>query len=313
MRKLQVIQANPRGFCAGVERAITIVEKALKKYGAPVYVHHEIVHNKHVVANLQAKGAVFVSNLHEVPPHATTIFSAHGVSQSVEDLAKELHLPTIDATCPLVKKVHKEAVQHVEHYGRQLILIGHAGHPEVIGTSGRVRQAVLLVETVADVEKLQVQNPENLAYVTQTTLSVHDTQEIIRALKMRFPNIHGPDLRDICYATQNRQDAVTALTKQVDMLLVIGSENSSNSNRLRDLGLQAGISSYLVEDMYSINLAWFDGISKVGLTAGASAPEVLLQELLDYLGQFFTIEVIEQNAKLENVHFKLPAELQEVA
>lgn len=307
-RNLEVILAKPRGFCAGVERAIEIVERALKKYGAPVYVRHEIVHNKYVVEDLKAKGAIFVDEVSDIPDGATTIFSAHGVSEAVESSAADRNLPIIDATCPLVKKVHREAQRH-EEKDLQLILIGHKGHPEVEGTSGRVKQDVILVQTVADVANVTVSDPDKLAYVTQTTLSVDDTKAIINALKERFPNIQGPDLRDICYATQNRQDAVRQLAKEVDLILVIGAANSSNSNRLRDLGEELGIKSYLINGAEDINESLIANANKIGITAGASAPEVLLEKVLDKLSEFCEIKVSTMQGVEENVKFKLPQEL----
>lgn len=309
---LKVILAKPRGFCAGVERAIEIVERSIKKYGAPVYVRHEIVHNKYVVEDLKKKGAIFVDEVSDVPEGAITIFSAHGVSEKVEDDAKERNLPVIDATCPLVKKVHREAQRH-EEKGKQLILIGHKGHPEVEGTSGRVQQDVLLVQSVEDVQKLEVNDQNSLSYVTQTTLSVDDTKSIITALKEKFPNIEGPDLRDICYATQNRQDAVRVIAKQVEALLVIGSQNSSNSNRLRDLGEEMGIPSYLINGPQDINPEWINDINAIGITAGASAPEVLLEKVIDRLGELANIEVTTMSGVNENVKFKLPEELENAA
>lgn len=310
--KLDVILAKPRGFCAGVERAIEIVERALKKYGAPVYVRHEIVHNKYVVEDLRAKGAIFVDNIQNIPKGAITVFSAHGVSENVENEAKDRDLPVIDATCPLVKKVHKEAQRH-EEKGKQIILVGHEGHPEVEGTSGRVKNEVILVQTAEDVQRISVEDENNLAYVTQTTLSVDDTKEIINALKDRFPTIEGPELRDICYATQNRQDAVRKLAKDVDVLLVIGSVNSSNSNRLRDLGEEIGIKSYLINGAADINSDWFRDCKKVGITAGASAPEILLEQVIDRLSEFANIFVSTMDGVDENVKFKLPSELEEAA
>lgn len=308
---IEVVLARPRGFCAGVERAIEIVERAIKKYGAPVYVRHEIVHNKYVVEDLRAKGAVFVDELEEIPQGAITIFSAHGVSEQVETSAANLNLPVIDATCPLVKKVHKEAQRH-EEKGRQLILIGHEGHPEVEGTSGRVKNEVLLVQSIEDVAAINIEDPDNLAYVTQTTLSVDDTKAIIEALKQRFPNIEGPELRDICYATQNRQDAVRKLAGEVDLILVVGSRNSSNSNRLRDLAIEQGIMSYLIDGPESIDPSWIEGIARIGITAGASAPEVLLERVIDRIGDLVTIKVRTQDGVEENVKFKLPQELENV-
>lgn len=305
---LDIILAKPRGFCAGVERAIDIVEKALIKYGAPVYVRHEIVHNQFVVQSLRQKGAVFVNEISEIPEGSITIFSAHGVSCKVEEDAKQRNLPVIDATCPLVKKVHKEAINHDMH-GRQLILIGHSGHPEVEGTSGRINKDVLIVQNVHDANSIQVANPDNLAYVTQTTLSVDDTKQIITALKRRFPAIIGPDVKDICYATQNRQDAVKKLAQEVQLVLVIGAQNSSNSNRLRDLGIEKGVPSYLINDAEDLHFDWFTNISKIGITAGASAPEILLEHVLAKLSQFYELNVSTLAGVEENVKFKLPKEL----
>jgi len=309
--KLKIVLAKPRGFCAGVERAIEIVERALKKYGAPVYIRHEIVHNKFVVQDLKAKGAVFVDDVSDVPDGAITIFSAHGVSENVENDALSRNLPVIDATCPLVKKVHREA-QRNEEKGREIILIGHKDHPEVEGTSGRVKQKVVLVESVEDVSNVSVKDPENLSYVTQTTLSVDDTKNIISALKERFPNIEGPDLRDICYATQNRQDAVRQLSKLVDVVFVIGSKNSSNSNRLRDLGEEMGKNSYLINGPEDVRQEWLVGKSVVGITAGASAPEVLLEQVLNKISEFAEIEISTMEGAEEKVKFKLPEQLMDV-
>lgn len=312
MEHIEVILAKPRGFCAGVERAIEIVERALKKYGPPVYVRHEIVHNKFVVEDLKAKGAVFVDEVDNIPDNAITIFSAHGVSEQVESSAKTRNLPVIDATCPLVKKVHKEAQKNEEH-GRQIILIGHKGHPEVEGTSGRVKSEVILVQSTTDVQKLEVNDPSKLSYVTQTTLSVDDTKEIINALKKRFPEIQGPELRDICYATQNRQDAVRKLSKMVDVLLVIGAVNSSNSNRLRDLGEEMGVRSYLINGAEDIREEWLKGIKALGITAGASAPEILLEKVLERLSNLINIKISTMEGVVENVRFKLPEELVDAA
>ena len=273
---IEIILANPRGFCAGVERAIEIVERALTKYGPPIYVRHEIVHNKHVVESLRAKGAVFVDEIDEIPDGAVTIFSAHGVAEKVEDAAKLRDLPVIDATCPLVSKVHKEGQNHAGQ-GRQVILIGHKGHPEVEGTQGRIPGGVLLVSAPGDVDNLEVDNPDMLAYVTQTTLSVDETRTTIDALRKRFPKIVGPDVKDICYATQNRQQAVRELSGIVDLLLVVGAKNSSNSNRLAEMGGENGTPSYLIDDASMIQVVWLEGDSKVGLNAGESAPEELFQ------------------------------------
>lgn len=304
---LTVFLAAPRGFCAGVDRAIEIVEKALALYGAPIYVRHEIVHNRWVVEDLRAKGVVFVKEIDEVPAGGITVFSAHGIAERVENEARLRTLPVIDATCPLVTKVHNQAIRY-EREGYEIILIGHAGHPEVEGTSGRVRK-VYLVENIADVDALVVAAPEKLAYVTQTTLSVDDTRSIITALKARFPAIHGPDTRDICYATQNRQQAVRELARQVDMLLVVGSANSSNSNRLRDLGTECGIPAYLIDDATDIDPDWLSGVSRVGLTAGASAPELLVDRVVKFLETLRVITVQPFNVIEENVAFNLPQEV----
>jgi 4-hydroxy-3-methylbut-2-enyl diphosphate reductase len=303
-----VLLAKPRGFCAGVERAIDIVERALALYGPPVYVRHEIVHNKHVVASLRAKGAVFVEELDEIPEGAVTIFSAHGVSTAVEEEAERRNLPVIDATCPLVTKVHKEGRNHARK-AREVILIGHAGHPEVEGTQGRIPGGVHLVSSPEDVDRISVRDPTKVAYVTQTTLSVDDTRDIIEALRQRFPQITGPDVKDICYATQNRQQAVRELASQVDMLLVVGACNSSNSNRLREIGAESGIPSYLIDDARSLNPAWLRGVRTVGITAGASAPEELVQNLIDRLSDFGTVSVEELAGVEEHMQFKLPREL----
>ncbi len=310
-REIKIVLARPRGFCAGVERAIEIVERALKKYGAPVYVRHEIVHNKYVVEDLKAKGAIFVDEIDAIPTGAITIFSAHGVSEKVESEAVSRVLPIIDATCPLVKKVHKEAQRH-ELEGHQIILIGHKGHPEVEGTSGRVKEEVILIQKLEDVDKIEVSNPEKLAYVTQTTLSVDDTKVIIQALRKRFPLIEGPELKDICYATQNRQDAVKNLAKAVDIILVIGAKNSSNSNRLRDLGEEMGIRAYLIDGAEDIDSNWFSNANRIGITAGASAPEVLLEKVLDKLSKLFNLNIETMEGVEESVKFKLPKELYEV-
>lgn len=304
---LHIILAEPRGFCAGVDRAIEIVERALALYGAPVYVRHEIVHNRWVVEDLKAKGVVFVQEVDEVPDGAITVFSAHGISEKVENSAKLRELPVIDATCPLVTKVHKEA-QRYESEGREIVLIGHEGHPEVEGTSGRVKNGVHLVQDVSDVAKLDANNPEKLAYVTQTTLSVDDTKDIITALKNKFPLIAGPELRDICYATQNRQNAVRELAKQVDLLLVVGSKNSSNSNRLRDLAEEIGISAHLIDDAKNLQPQWFDSVNSVGITAGASAPEHLVQGVVAAISKLRATRIETMSGTPENTRFKLPPE-----
>ena len=310
--KIKVLLAKPRGFCAGVERAIEIVEQALALYGPPVYVRHEIVHNKHVVESLREKGAVFVEEVNEVPDGAVTIFSAHGVSEAVETSAQARDLPVIDATCPLVSKVHKEGQNH-HTGGREVILIGHEGHPEVEGTMGRIPGGVHLISRPEDVNRLKVRDPEKVAYVTQTTLSVDETRDVIVALKKQFPNIVGPDVKDICYATQNRQTAVRELADQVDLLLVVGAKNSSNSNRLREIGEEMGVPSYLIDDAESLKDDWLDNVKSVGVTAGASAPEQLVQGLVERLGDFGTIDVQEIKGVEENMHFKLPHELTEAA
>ncbi|MFN7612931.1 MAG: 4-hydroxy-3-methylbut-2-enyl diphosphate reductase [Alphaproteobacteria bacterium] len=305
--RMTIYLAAPRGFCAGVDRAIEIVEKALELYGAPIYVRHEIVHNRWVVESLREKGVVFVREVEEIPAGGITVFSAHGISEKVESSAKLRELPVIDATCPLVTKVHNQAIRY-EREGFEIVLIGHAGHPEVEGTSGRVKR-VYLVENVEDVASLTVATPEKLAYVTQTTLSVDDTKTIIAALKAKFPKILGPDTKDICYATQNRQQAVKELVKQVDLLLVVGSRNSSNSNRLRDLGEESGIPAYLIDDATDIQAAWLEGVTRVGLTAGASAPELLVERVIRYLETLRPVTVIPFEVVKENVYFNLPKEV----
>ena len=307
-KKLQIFLASPRGFCAGVDRAILIVEKALEKHGSPVYVRHEIVHNKYVVDSLKAKGAIFVQEIDEIPVGAVAIFSAHGVADKIEDAAREKSLNVLDATCPLVTKVHLQA-QKYERDAYEIIVIGHEGHPEVIGTSGKVKQVVLLVSSIEDARKVTPRAPDKLAYVTQTTLSVDDTKEIINVLKGRFPNIAGPETKDICYATQNRQNAVKELAPKIDMLLVVGGKNSSNSNRLRDLGQEFGVPSYLIDDAGAINKNWLEGVINVGITAGASAPQVLVDEIIDYLGREFDISFGDITQVDENMYFKLPREL----
>jgi 4-hydroxy-3-methylbut-2-enyl diphosphate reductase len=308
---IRVILAQPRGFCAGVERAIDIVERALVKFGPPIYVRHEIVHNRHVVEDLRARGAVFVDELDEVPEGAMTVFSAHGVARKVETAAASRALPVIDATCPLVAKVHAEGRRYAAQ-GREIVLIGHAGHAEVEGTIGQIDGTVYLVQTVEDAGALQVSNPDKLSYITQTTLSVDDTRGIIAALKTRFPAITGPDVRDICYATQNRQEAVHHLAELVDLILVVGSKNSSNSNRLREIGAELGRPSYLIDDAAALQPAWFEGIRTVGLTAGASAPEVLVQGVIDGLQRFGDVRIELLAGTPEDVKFKLPAEVADV-
>ena len=307
-REIRVMLAQPRGFCAGVERAIDIVEKAIEIHGPPIYVRHEIVHNKHVVESLRAKGAVFVKEVSDIPDGAVTVFSAHGISEAVEKQARDRRLPVIDATCPLVSKVHKEGQNHVLKK-REVILIGHAGHPEVEGTQGRIPGGVKLVTKREDVATLEVTDPDHVAYVTQTTLSVDDTRDVIEALKSKFPNIVGPDVKDICYATQNRQQSARDLASHVDLILVVGAQNSSNSNRLRDLGLELGIPSYLIDDAKSLKPEWLDDIKTVGLTAGASAPEELVQGVVDRLREFGNVIVEENDGVEETVQFRLPKEL----
>ena len=305
---LKVILAQPRGFCAGVVRAVDIVERALQIYGAPVYVRHEIVHNKHVVDSLRAKGARFVEEVADIPEGAVTVFSAHGVSRKVVDDAGVRALQVIDATCPLVNKVHNETKRYAGK-GYEVVLIGHPGHPEVEGTMGQVSGEVYLVSDLADVATLTPDNPKKLSYVTQTTLSVDDTREIIAALEKRFPGIRGPDVKDICYATQNRQTAVRRLADRSDVILVIGADYSSNSNRLREISEEAGTDSYLIPDAGGLEPAWLDGARTVGITAGASAPEELVQDLISRLGEMFDVAVTDLDGIEENVTFRLPREL----
>ncbi len=305
---LQVILAEPRGFCAGVVRAIEIVERALEVFGPPVYVRHEIVHNKHVVDNLRAKGARFVEEAEDIPQGAVTVFSAHGVARKVVDDAGVRRLQVIDATCPLVSKVHIETKRYARK-GHEVVLIGHPGHPEVEGTMGQVSSEVHLVSDIADVAALEPTDPTKLAYVTQTTLSVDDTREIIAALKERFPEIRGPDVKDICYATQNRQTAVRRLADRSDVVLVIGADYSSNSNRLREISEECGTDSYLIADAAGLDPAWLDGARSVGITAGASAPEELVQALIGRLDNLFDITVTDLDGIEENVTFRLPREL----
>ena len=310
--KLKILLASPRGFCAGVERAIEIVERALDLFGPPVYVRHEIVHNKQVVDSLRDKGAIFVEEVDDIPQGANAIFSAHGVAASVVEAARERGLDIIDATCPLVSKVHKEGQNHVKK-GRQVILIGHAGHPEVEGTQGQIPGGVLLVNTVQDVENLKVEDATRLSYVTQTTLSIDDTRNVIEVLKSKFPAIVGPDVKDICYATQNRQDAVRTLSPRVDLLLVVGAQNSSNSNRLRDLGASMEKPSYLIADADDLDPNWLKGIDVVGITAGASAPEELVQGVIERLAEYREIHIERLSGVEEHVIFKLPRELTRAA
>jgi 4-hydroxy-3-methylbut-2-en-1-yl diphosphate reductase len=305
---MRVILAQPRGFCAGVVRAIEIVDRALQQHGGPVYVRHEIVHNRHVVDNLRQKGARFVEELDEVPQGAVAIFSAHGVAQTVERDAEARGLDVLDATCPLVTKVHVQGRQYVAA-GRTLILIGHAGHPEVEGTIGQIPGTVLLVQSEAEVAKLELPVDTPLAYVTQTTLSVDDTRGIIDALLRRFTDIVGPDTRDICYATQNRQAAVRELSKEVEVLLVVGATNSSNSNRLREIGSESGVASYLVADGSEVKPEWFANVRTVGITAGASAPEEMVENVIDALRALGPVDVTTMAGREEKVEFKLPSKL----
>ncbi len=305
---MRVVLAQPRGFCAGVERAIEIVERAIEKYGPPIYVRHEIVHNRHVVERLRAKGARFVDDLHEIPPGSVTIFSAHGVASAVEDEAESRDLPVIDATCPLVSKVHSEG-QRYAGQGREIVLIGHAGHPEIEGTMGRIDGKVHLISKADEVANLTVGDPAKLAYITQTTLSVDDTKAVIDALRARFPSIVGPDTKDICYATQNRQRAVRELAMLVDVVLVVGAANSSNSNRLREIATEQATQAYLIADADALDPAWLAGASSVGITAGASAPDDLVQKLIDRLATIEKIELVTLPGITENVRFRMPAKL----
>ena len=308
MKPLKVYLAQPRGFCAGVERAITIVERAIELYGPPVYVRHEIVHNKRVVNNLISKGAIFVQELDQIPAGAVTVFSAHGVAQKVEDTANKRKLPVLDATCPLVAKVHKEG-QRYSSKGYEVVLIGHEGHPEVEGTMGRISGDVYLVSNTEDVKLLKVKNPSKLSYISQTTLSVDDTKVVIEALKKRFPEIEGPDVKDICYATQNRQSAVRDLVEHVNLILVVGAKNSSNSNRLRDLGEESGVNTYLIETADDLDRKWFDNVESIGISSGASTPDELVKEVMNRISTFREIKIEMQPGIEENVVFKLPKEL----
>lgn len=302
---MDVLLANPRGFCAGVERAITIVERALAKFGAPVYVRHEVVHNKFVCDDLRAKGAVFIDDLADVPSGQTVIFSAHGVSKAVRAEAEARGLPVFDATCPLVTKVHVE-VGKMRSQSREVVMIGHKGHPEVEGTMGQADNGMLLVETVEDVAQLQVKDPVNLSYVTQTTLSVDDASRVIEALRARFPDILGPKKDDICYATQNRQDAVKLLAAQCDLVLVVGSANSSNSRRLREVAKTMGVEAHLIDTAADIDPAWLAGKSNVGVSAGASAPDVLVRAVIDRLQGLGASSVASLRGVEEDVNFPLP-------
>jgi 4-hydroxy-3-methylbut-2-en-1-yl diphosphate reductase len=309
---MKVILAQPRGYCAGVVRAIEIVERALEKFGAPVYVRHEIVHNRHVVDSLRAKGARFVEELDEVPAGAVTIFSAHGVARKVEEDAQVRGLSVLDATCPLVSKVHMQGQRYVDQ-GRAVILIGHAGHPEVEGTMGQLTAPVYLIQNIQDVQALDISRDAPVAYITQTTLSVDDTKAVIAALHERFSDLVGPQTRDICYATQNRQTAVRELARLVDMILVVGARNSSNSNRLREIGEEVGVPSYLVADGSEVMPQWLEGRRAIGLTAGASAPDVLVDDVVAALRRFGPIEISTLPGIEEKIQFRLPGPLLEAA
>jgi 4-hydroxy-3-methylbut-2-enyl diphosphate reductase len=309
---MQIFLANPRGFCAGVDRAIEIVERAIELFGAPIYVRHEVVHNRYVVDRLRSMGAVFVEELHEVPDDSTVIFSAHGVSRAVQDEAKRRELKVFDATCPLVTKVHMEVARYARE-GRDVVLIGHAGHPEVEGTMGQFDTSfggrILLVETPEDVGRLEVRDPSRLAFVTQTTLSVDDTQRIVDALKQRFPSLASPRKEDICYATQNRQDAVKQLVERCDLILVVGSPTSSNSNRLREIAVKGGIPGYLIDGPEDMQREWFEGKHRIGVTAGASAPELLVERVVAKLREWGGEAPVNLGGQPENIVFSLPKEL----
>ena len=312
LQPLRVILANPRGFCAGVTRAIDIVERAIDRFGAPVYVRHEIVHNRFVVDQLRDKGAVFVDELSDVPDGATTVLSAHGVARSVEDEAERRQLPVIDATCPLVTKVHIQGRRYAKT-GRRIVLIGHAGHAEVIGTIGQIDAPVLLVSSAEDVAALPLDPATPLAYITQTTLSVDDTRGVIAALHARFSDVVGPDIDDICYATQNRQTAVRKLAEVSDVLIVVGSRNSSNSSRLREIGMEMGIRSYLVDSGDDVDPAWLHGVEAVGITAGASAPDALVDSVIRRLRTLRHVSIMQLEGVNENIEFSLPAILRRPA
>ncbi len=305
---MQILLANPRGFCAGVERAIAIVERALEKFGAPIYVRHEVVHNKFVCDDLRAKGAVFIEELAEVPAGSTVIFSAHGVAKAVRDEAEQRGLKVFDATCPLVTKVHVE-VGKMRNQAREVVMIGHKGHPEVEGTMGQSQDGMYLVETPEDVRRLKVAAPDKLSFVTQTTLSVDDASVVIAALKERFPEVQGPKKDDICYATQNRQDAVKMLAVRCDLVVVVGSPNSSNSRRLREVAIARGVAGYLIDGPDEIEAGWLDGKQRIGVTAGASAPEILVQRVVDRISQLTGAEVLQAIGVEESVSFPLPKEL----
>ena len=311
---MQILLANPRGFCAGVDRAIEIVERAIELFGAPIYVRHEVVHNRYVVEQLRQMGAVFVEELHDVPDDAHVIFSAHGVSRAVQDEARRRGLKVFDATCPLVTKVHMEVTRYARE-AREVVLIGHEGHPEVEGTMGQFDESqggrIYLVETPEDVDTLPIRKPEQLAFVTQTTLSVDDTEKVVAALKRRFPTLTSPRKEDICYATQNRQDAVKRLVERCDLILVVGSPSSSNSNRLREIAEKAGIPGYLIDGPEDLRREWFDGRQNIGLTAGASAPEVLVQRVVAQIREWGGTVPVEAEGQIERVMFSLPRELRQ--
>jgi 4-hydroxy-3-methylbut-2-en-1-yl diphosphate reductase len=302
---MDVLLANPRGFCAGVDRAIAIVERALAQFGAPIYVRHEVVHNRFVVEALQRKGAIFVDELAEIPSGSTVVFSAHGVSRAVRAEAEARGLTVFDATCPLVTKVHAEVIKMREH-GREVVMIGHAGHPEVEGTMGQASSGIYLVESVADVDQLTVRDPDNLAYVTQTTLSIDDAAAVVAALRRRFPSIVGPKKDDICYATQNRQDAVRLLAPQCDVVIVVGSPNSSNSNRLREVAAKHGAKAYMIDRADQVEPEWIAGKRRIGVTAGASAPELLVEEVIARLEALGAAKVQELDGVVERVAFPMP-------
>jgi 4-hydroxy-3-methylbut-2-en-1-yl diphosphate reductase len=305
---MEVMLANPRGFCAGVDRAIEIVERALERYGPPIYVRHEVVHNKFVVDDLKAKGAIFIEDLNDVPAGSTLIYSAHGVSQAVRSEAKQRGFNVFDATCPLVTKVHAE-VASMRAKGMEIIMIGHAGHPEVEGTMGQAESGMYLVETEEDVATLRVHDENKLAYVTQTTLSMDDASKVVAALQARFPTIRGPKRGDICYATQNRQDAVKFMAPQCDLVIVVGSPTSSNSNRLRELAENLGVEAYMVDNANELQVAWLSGKHRIGVTAGASAPQVLVEEVISRLQQMGVSNVRELSGNLETIVFPIPKEL----
>lgn len=305
---MKLLLSNPRGFCAGVDRAIDIVEKAIEIHGKPIYVKHEVVHNKLVVDNLKEKGAIFIEDLNEVPKGNIVIFSAHGVSKKVRKQANDLDLQAIDATCPLVTKVHLEAAK-LHRNEQEIIMIGHHGHPEVEGTMGQVEDGMYLVETIDDIKDLKVKDKNNVSYVTQTTLSLDDTSELVKELQREFPKIEGPKKQDICYATQNRQDAVKKMAENCDLFLVVGSENSSNTNRLREVAAGFGVPSYRIDNAKEFDKKWLEGVNTIGLSAGASAPEILVQEVVDRLKNLGVTEVEEVTGVEENVFFPRPKEL----